>query len=306
MNRFARALPSLILILLLGAPAGVSAQEDDPAVETVAATPESPEATAEAPAAEGEPAGPQAPHIYEVRTELTRLLGQYPRELAQILVLDPSLLGNDGFLADYPELQAFLAAHPEVRRSPRYYLAEFSHWREPGAVDYILEPLLVFAVFLFIALALAWLVRTIIEQKRWNRLARTQSEVHNKILDRFGTSEELLEYVRTPAGTRFLESAPIPLHAEEAAQRAPLTRVLWSIQIGVVVAAAALGMLVVSAGLADDGQAIFSLGVIALSVGLGFVGSAAVSLVLSRRLGLWQMPPRPSSTDPADGSGLVK
>ncbi|HJX29810.1 MAG TPA: hypothetical protein VJ885_18055 [Thermoanaerobaculia bacterium] len=41
--------------------------------------------------------------------------------------------------------------------------------------------------------------------------------MHNKILDRFNTTEQLLEYIRTPAGSKFLESAPIPLHVERPA-----------------------------------------------------------------------------------------
>ena len=93
----------------------------------------------------------------------------------------------------------------------------------------------------------------------------------------------------TSAGTKFLESAPIPLHAERPAQAIPHSRVVLSIQSGVIVVAAALGMLLVSSGYSDDsGQGLFALGVIALCLGLGFIGSAFVTLFLSRRLGLWQ------------------
>jgi hypothetical protein len=132
-------------------------------------------------------------------------------------------------------------------------------------------------------------VRTIIEQKRWNRLSKTQAEVHNKILDRFGTTSELLEYVKTPAGTKFLESAPIPLHEEKVPQNAPLARVLWSIQIGVVLAVGALGMLLVSFRFEkESAQGLFAMGMIGFCVGAGFIASAIVSIVLSRRLGLWK------------------
>ena len=41
-----------------------------------------------------------------------------------------------------------------------------------------------------------------------------QYQVHNKLLDRFTSNEDLLAYVQTPAGRRFLESAPIPLQDE--------------------------------------------------------------------------------------------
>jgi hypothetical protein len=128
-----------------------------------------------------------------------------------------------------------------------------------------------------------WLVRTAIEQRRWSRLSRTQAEVHNKILDRFGSTEELLTYIKTPAGSKFLESAPIPLHVEP---RAPMPRVLWSIQIGLIAAAAGLGMLLVSGRFDHDtARGFFAMGTIAACIGGGFILSAIVSMALSRRLG---------------------
>jgi hypothetical protein len=224
------------------------------------------------------------------RTEFSQLLRQHPDELATILKLDPTLLSNEAFLAGYPELAKFVAAHPEVRRNPRFYLYEFQLPYEVrrSALEQMFETLLIFASFTLAAFVLAWLVRTIIEQKRWNRLSRSQSEVHNKILDRFGTTGELLEYVRSPAGTKFLESAPIPLHAEKNVQSPPQARILWSVQLGVVVVAGALGMILVSGRFdPESAQGFFGLGVIALSVGAGFIASAFISLTLSRRLGLW-------------------
>jgi len=290
-------LPLLTTLLFL-LPGGLAAQDQDqdPAAGAPAAV------EAEAAAVEAPPAGAESPPTsYEVRNQLTSLLLNQPRELATILVLDPSLLSNQAFLEGYPELARFVAEHPEVRRNPQLYLADFWARRTGGALaGDILEVLVVFASILTIALALAWLLRTVIEQRRWSRLSRMQAEVHNKILDRFGSSEELLEYVRTPAGERFLESAPIPLHgAERPTQSPPLTRALWSIQIGVVVAAAALGALLVSGRLDEEGsQALFALGMISFSVGVGFIAAAAVSLFLSRRLGLWEPRPPAGLDDP--------
>jgi hypothetical protein len=166
-----------------------------------------------------------------------------------------------------------------------------------------MEPLAAMFGILFVALALSWLLRTWIEQRRWNKLSKTQAEVHNKILDRFGTSAELMEYIKTPAGTKFLESAPIPLRAERPAQSAPYSRVILSIQAGVIVAAAALGMLLVSLRYSDDsGEGLFALGAIALCIGLGFIASAFVTIFLSRRLGVWQGQ-QPSETEEP---GLVR
>jgi hypothetical protein len=223
---------------------------------------------------------------YDTRERFSTLLGRHPSELATILTLDPTLLSDEHFLARYPELAAFVADHPEVRHNPRFYLGEF-RIQDRDTLDTILEPIMIVFGFSLLAFALSWAIRQAIEQRRWSRLSRTQSEVHNKILDRFGTTAELLEYIRTPAGTKFLESAPIPLYVDRPAPQAPYNRTIWSIQLGVIVAAVALGMLLVSFRFGgESGAALFALGLIALCLGGGFIASAFVSIRLSRRLGL--------------------
>lgn len=241
---------------------------------------------------------------YEVRNQFGSLLRQSPPSLARLLVLDPNLMTNQAFLEDHPPLKRFVAEHPEVVRNPRFYLEEFDSRPIPreSAFEEMLEAITIVAAFALVAFALGWLVKTIIEQKRWNKLSRTQAEVHNKILDRFGTTAELLEYVKTPAGTKFLESAPIPLYTDRKPQNPPQSRVLWSIQLGVVIAVGALGLLLASTTFSDDSaQGLFAMGVIALSIGAGFIASAMVSLSLSRRLGLLQPPPERD-----DEPGLVR
>lgn len=220
-----------------------------------------------------------------IRDQFTNLLSESPSELPTILRLDPTLLSNEAYLAAYPELARFVAAHPEVRHNPRFYLSAF---REPSqeaqVLEKVTENLSIAGVFAIITFGVTWLVRTVIEQKRWSRLSAVQTEVHNKILDRFSSSTELLEYIKTPAGTKFLESAPIPLHAERPAQNTSLARVMWSIQVGVVVAMGGLGLLLVSNRFEkESAQGMFALGSIAFSIGLGFIASAAISLFLSKR-----------------------
>lgn len=286
----------MFLIVLLAMPlaAGLSAQETTTTAEATTGTVATETA---APAVETETA---ALSSYEVRNRFTALVHNSAPELATILGLQPNLLANKEFMAGYPEIAQFVAEHPEVISRPRFFLAEFGdRTYRAGPLEQILEPILALLGILLVAMALLWIFRTWIEQRRWSRLSRTQSEVHNKILDRFGTSAELLEYIRTPAGTKFLESAPIPLHAERAPQNAPLGRVILSIQAGVIVAAAGLGMLLVSLRYSDDsGEGLFALGAIALCIGAGFIGSALVTLVLSRRLGLWAAPEPSANAEP--------
>jgi hypothetical protein len=305
----------LIVALTLLFAAGMSGQS--------AESPAPPAETLVAPEVVGEPAEPSVAtdetatlgggarskkSRYEIRAEFTRLLMEQPRELRLILGIDPTLLANEAFLTGHPDVAAYVATHPEIRRNPRFYLVEFlpDPRGQRHVLDEMVEMLAVTGGFLLAVLGFAWLVRTIIEQKRWNRLTRTQNEVHNKILDRFGSSEELLAYINTPAGAKFLESAPIPLHVERKTQNQPMARVVWSIQLGVIIAAGALGMLLVSLRLDEEpAQALFTLGGIALCIGIGFIASAAASIFLSQRLGIWSAPVNPPA-EPLDDSGLVR
>lgn len=276
----------LILTFILCLAAGLTAQETK-ATKTAASTETTVTAAATTTAA---PPAVEVKDSHEVRNELNQLLRQSPSELGTILALDPTLLSDDDYLARYPVLARYVAAHPEVRHNPNFYLSDYQfHERREGSFEKIFEDISVMVAFGIAAFALAWLIRTVIEQKRWNRLSRTQTEVHNKILDRFGNTEELMQYIRTPAGSKFLESAPIPLHSVPAPQNAPLTRATWSVQIGVIIAAAAVGMLIVSGRMdKESAEGFYALGVIGLCIGGGFVLSAIVSLFLSRRLGVWQ------------------
>jgi hypothetical protein len=268
----------LILTLMAALAGGVSAQTTTSATTTTTTTTS---ATAQ-PLEETQPRE-------QIRDRFTQLLSQHPPEVAPLLALDPTLLSNEPFLARYPELAQFVAAHPEIRRNPHFYVQELQNplLRRPrSSWQDIVEAIGIGFVMSLIAFVLTWLVRTLIEQRRWSRLSRTQAEVHNKILDRFGSTEELLAYIKTPAGSKFLESAPIPLHVESPGPRAPMPRVLWSIQIGLIVAAAGLGMLLVSGRFdRESAQGFFAMGTIAMCVGGGFILSAIVSMVLSRRLG---------------------
>lgn len=296
---------TIFILMLVLAPAGqLLAQEAptaDPADPAVAAPAETPtraeseietETEMESETSVEETEDLSTGRHYELREQFSRVLERHPDELWMILKLDPALLTNDAFMSGYPEVRELVAEHPEILRNPRFYLAQFSSPAQNRSVlGDIFEMLAVLGGIGLTVAALTWLIRTLIEQRRWKQLSRTQSDVHNKILDRFNTTEQLLEYIRTPAGGKFLESAPIPLHVERPASgRTSLaTRIVWSVQLGVVIAIAGLGMLVLSAVFEkDSSQGLLALGAIALCVGVGFLASAFVSLYLSRRLGLWE------------------
>jgi hypothetical protein len=245
-----------------------------------------------------------------LRTELREVLESYPPEVGMALKLDPILFNNQQYLATYPALASFLAAHPEVAHNPRYYLESVSIRGDLPieSTSYrmfrgILNDLLGFSVFLVFVGILVWVIRTLIAQKRWARLSLVQTETHGKLLDRFTSNEDLLAYIQSPAGKRFLESAPIPLDAGPQPMGAPMGRVLWSVQAGLVLVTTGFGLRFVSGHApADASQSLYAIGIVILAIGVGFILSAIVSLALSRWLGLWK-PPSLSATGAAEADG---
>lgn len=230
----------------------------------------------------------------ETREALQVVLSKYPPQVSKVLKLDPALFSNPTYLANYPALATFVAQHPEVVHTPAFYLesiwipndplpetASVRVWRD------MMEGVWIFLIVSIVTGTFLWLIRTLIEHRRWSRITRTQAEVHGKLMDRFTSSEELLTYIQTPGGKRFLESAPIAMDAGPRAVSAPIGRILWSVQVGVVLAAGGFGLQYVSRNVEKSvGQPLLAMGVLAVAIGIGFLVSAFVSFILSKRLGL--------------------
>jgi hypothetical protein len=237
----------------------------------------------------------------QTRDQLDRIFEKYPPAVGRVLKLDPSLLSNPAYLAPYPQLAAFVGQHPEVVHNPGYFLENVNapnyanvdpRWRQREEMRDILAGVAVFAAFLVVTGLGVWFIRVLVTSRRWNRLARVQYEVHSKLLDRFTSNEDLLAYMQTPAGRRFLESAPIRLPDEPASMAAPFSRILWSVQAGIVLLLTGIGLLYVSSTFIDEPAELFRvLGVISLALGGGFIASAVAAYGLSRKLGLLDAAP---------------
>jgi hypothetical protein len=234
------------------------------------------------------------------RQQLMEVLRKHPPSVAHVIKLDPSLMRNESYLAAYPGLKDFLAQHPHIPQNADYYLAQFDVdrriWdpRNPRMeiVESTITGVTVFASCVTVVGVLIWFFKTILDQRRWSRLSKIQAEVHSKLMDRFSSNDELLTYVQTPSGRRFLESGPSPLQEEQPRTiGAPFARILWSVQIGVVLLVGGLGLLYVSARTFEEAKEFFFIcGVLGMALGAGFAVSAAASYVLSRKLGLFDKP----------------
>jgi hypothetical protein len=234
----------------------------------------------------------------ETRRQLEDVLKAYPSTLPRILRMDPTLLNNPDYLQPYPALGAFLTQHPEIKHNPQYFLSSYNvgdygfqgrQTPQDRAIDMwrnAIEGFTIGTVVLLIASGLLWLIKTLIDQRRWSRLSKIQTDVHTKILDRFSSNEDLLAYIQTPAGRKFLESAPINVEAPRSIA-APLGRILWSAQAGAVLTVLGAGISLVSrTTLEEIAGPLAALGAVVIALGIGFLVSAFLAYTLTRRFKL--------------------
>lgn len=290
------ALPAVLCATLAAAqtsaaPAHAAAPARQPAPVT-AATPETPVSDRE---------------LATTQKELIRLLRLSPT-LTTVVSHDPTLLSDQDYVSrNNPELAQFIGAHPEIARNPEFYL--FTHVRqEDGSPDEALEravwpelhprnngwgasdviqPIAFVLAFACFLAALVWLIRQYLENRRWGRIFKLQSDVHGRLIDKFGSNQELGAYMQTEAGRRFLEAAPIPVGFEPE-QRMPnaVARVLLPLQIGIVLVLLGVGFFLLRNVRVEMHDPMLVLGTIALMPGLGFIISAGITWFLAGRLGL--------------------
>jgi hypothetical protein len=134
--------------------------------------------------------------------------------------------------------------------------------------------------------AVVWIIRVTLDNRRWNKMVKVQTETHAKLLDRFASSQEMLAYVQSEAGKKFLEA---PMFEDQRRQVSilPFNRILWSVQVGIIVAVFGAGVLALRGRVPADSDLGFQvLGTLILTLGIGFLASGGVSYVLAKHFGL--------------------
>ena len=245
------------------------------------------------------------PTAETTREALREILNQYPYSVGEILRRDPSLMTRADYMAPYPKLSEFLAQHPEVPRNVEYYLEGYGSWGEPRrqvdpsfeALGVLLAGLGVGFILILFSCVIIWLVRAFIQHRRWLKASQVQADVHTKLMERMSSNEELLAYVQSPAGRRFLEAAPVRAEVDSPSFSAPVGSIVWSLMAGVVLSVLGIGFRFAGVYIGDEEaqKALIVLGIIILSLGAGFVLAALMAYVLSSRLGLFPAKPEPES-----------
>jgi hypothetical protein len=126
-----------------------------------------------------------------------------------------------------------------------------------------------------------WIVWVITTNIRRSKTARAVADLHAKLLDRCSNNNELLMYLESESGRRYLESAT-------TGGSTPFTRILNAVQAGAVLLLFGIAMVVVRLALEDTDarNVLVVLGAAALSIGAGFLISAAISYTLCKSWGI--------------------
>lgn len=121
-----------------------------------------------------------------------------------------------------------------------------------------------------------WIIFSTIRRYKTTKL---QAELQAKLLEKFGSGRELLDYVQSDAGKQFLESLTME-------QKTPYGRILGAAQVSVILVLLGLAFLFLRGRVlgAEEGFLVF--GTVTLSLGVGFGLAAALSYYLSKSFGL--------------------
>lgn len=110
--------------------------------------------------------------------------------------------------------------------------------------------------------------------------AEARAQVQTRLLDKFGSSKEFVDFLQTDSGRSFLSSAQT--HVGDAR-----TRIMTALTWGVTTAFGGLAFVVISASRwVDDDYGMMVPGVILLSIGIGILLSAFLSYRLSKSWGM--------------------
>lgn len=136
--------------------------------------------------------------------------------------------------------------------------------------------IVVLPILLFLIGFIVWIIFSTIRHYKTTKL---QAALQTKLLEKFGTGQELLAYVQSEAGRRFLESMTME-------QRTPYGRILGAAQASVILVLLGLAFLFLRGRVAGADEGFLVFGTIVLSLGVGFAVAAALSYFLSKTFGL--------------------
>lgn len=123
---------------------------------------------------------------------------------------------------------------------------------------------------------IAWIIFSTIRRLK---IAKLQAEVQTKLLDKVGSSQDLLAYAQTEAGREMLESLKVE-------RQSPHGRIIGALQTSIVMICLGAAFLVLRGRITGTEEGFLVVGTVATMLGIGFGLSAVASYYLSKSFGL--------------------
>lgn len=132
-------------------------------------------------------------------------------------------------------------------------------------------------------LVIGFVISSFFRARQTKQMLEAQARFHDKILDRFGSSQDLIAFVQTPEGRRFLD------RFGEQPLSNPMERSLSSIRTGIIITFLGAGMITIGAflGIRFDENGALLIGLVGVFLGAGFLVAAYASHRLARQWGLF-------------------
>jgi hypothetical protein len=144
-------------------------------------------------------------------------------------------------------------------------------------------------------IATAWVVGIIVLAFKDKANLRTRADLYNRLLDKFSTATEFVDYLKSDSGQKLIDEITIKNTSVTA-------KILGSIQKGIILTLLGVGLLILGnifgGSLGGDLYIVLSVaGTIAFVVGIGFLISTGISYRLSKSLGLLEVEKKSSETN---------
>jgi hypothetical protein len=175
------------------------------------------------------------------------------------------------------------------------------NWRfgnRRSGLNALVSSLVPFSVVVCFLLAVLWVLRMLLENRRWNKSFKVHEEVHTKLIEKLASGQDLTAYMESDAGKRLLEWTPPPVETSRRGLPMPAGRILWSIQAGLILSLVGVGLLLIRDRIPDGVQPLLVFGTLGLTIGAGFLISALISYALSKHLGLMGVAERTGTMPP--------
>ena len=125
-----------------------------------------------------------------------------------------------------------------------------------------------------------WAFKTLLAFVQQRQLTKLHYALQDKLLEKLGSSPQAIEYLHSDAGEKMFALA-----ARERTN--PYARILSALQAGAVISFLGVGFLVLRAMVEPDVAEAFSvIGVLGISLGLGFLASSGAAYAFSKKWGL--------------------